>query len=116
MIKKQVKRYSQAFKQQVVREYEAGESVKRLRERYRIGGTNTVKEWVEKYGREGWRSEMVIIQGVEDQEKEKEMKKRIVALERALAQSVLDKVMLETIVEVAGKELKMDLKKSFGTR
>lgn len=116
MKKEYVKRYSQALRQEVVREYEAGESEKRLREKYGIGGTNTIKRWVKKYGREGYRSEVVMIQRVEDQEEVKGMMRRIGELEKALAQSVLDKRMLETIIEVASKELKLDLKKNFGRK
>jgi hypothetical protein len=44
------------------------------------------------------------------------MRKRIKELEAALAQSVLDKRMLETIVEVGSRELGIDLKKNYGVR
>ncbi len=56
MIKEPIKRYSQAFKQQVVREYEAGESVYRLQQRYGIGAHHTVKKWIKRYGRSGFRA------------------------------------------------------------
>lgn len=38
MEKEKVKRYSEAFRQQVVKEYEAGESVYKLKKKYGIGG------------------------------------------------------------------------------
>jgi len=116
MKKEYVKRYSQAFKQEVVKEYEAGASAKYLSEKYGIGGGSTIKGWVKKYGREGYRSEIAIIQTVEDQEEVKGMRKRIKELEAALAQSVLDNRMLETIVEVSSRELGIDLKKKLGAR
>lgn len=116
MKKEYVKRYSQAFKQQVIKEYEEGASITKLNEKYGIGGGNTIKGWVKKYGRQGYRNEVVVIQTVEDQEEVKEMRKRIKELEAALAQSVLDKRMLETIVEVSSRELGIDLKKNFGVR
>jgi hypothetical protein len=60
MEKDVIKRYSIAFKKQVVSEYEAGSSLKSLQQRYGIGGDHTVSRWVEQYGREGlrarWRS------------------------------------------------------------
>ncbi|MCP4357393.1 MAG: transposase [Chloroflexi bacterium] len=51
MIKEPIKRYSQAFKQQVVREYEAGASIYSLRQKYGIGVYKSVKRWIEQYGR-----------------------------------------------------------------
>ena len=42
MKKEYVKRYSQAFKQEVVKEYEAGASAKYLSEKYGIGGGSTI--------------------------------------------------------------------------
>ena len=52
MEKQAIKRYSQAFKQQVVREYEGGgTSIYHLLQKYGIGARDTVKRWVERYGR-----------------------------------------------------------------
>lgn len=114
MKKEPIKRYSQAFKQQVVREYEAGASATSLVQQYGIGTHTTVKKWVKKYGRFGFRTEKVVIQTVEDQVEVKEMKARITALESALAESVLENRLLEATLTVASSELKLDLKKIFG--
>lgn len=114
MQKEPIKRYSQALKQQVVREYEKGTSIYKLREKYGIGGYRTVQNWIKKYGSQGYRTELVVIQSVEDQWEVKAMKVRIKELESALAESVLENRMLKTTLEVAGRELKLDLKKSFG--
>lgn len=114
MKKEPIKRYSQAFKQQVVREYEAGASATRLAQRYGIGTHTTIKKWVKQYGRSGFRTEKVVIQTVEDQIEVKEMKVRMAALESALAATVLENRMLEATLTVASTELKLDLKKIFG--
>jgi transposase-like protein len=116
MIKEPIKRYSQAFKQQVVREYEAGASNYSLRQKYGIGAHHTVERWVKQYGRSGYRSEMVVIQTAEDQVEVKAMKKRIAELESALAESTLENRMLKTTLEVASQALELDLKKSFGKK
>jgi len=112
MPKKYVKRYSQAFKLQVVKEYEAGASAHALCEKYAIGGGNTVKRWVKEYGRSGYRSETVLIQTLEDQTEVKEMKDRIAQLEGALAQASLDNHMLKSVLLVAEKEFGVDVKKN----
>lgn len=116
MKKESIRRYSQAFKQQVVREYEAGASNYSLRQKYGIGAHNTVTRWVEQYGRSGYRSELVVIQSVDDQLEFKAMKQRIVDLEAALAESVLENRMLQSTLEVAGQALDIDLKKNFGKK
>jgi transposase-like protein len=114
MKKEPIKRYSQAFKQQVVREYETGASATSLAQRYGIGTHTTIKKWVKQYGRSGFRTETVVIQTVEDQLEVQEMKTRIAALESALAESVLENRMLAATLTVASAELKLDLKKNFG--
>lgn len=116
MRKEPVKRYGQALKQQVVREYEAGASVKSLQTRYGIGSDKTIKRWIAKYGRSGYRTEVVVIQSAEDQLEVKAMAARIKELESALAESVLENRMLSTTLDVASRELELDLKKSFGSK
>lgn len=99
-----------------MKEYEGGESGYRQKEKYGITGATTIKDWVKKYGREGYGSEVVMIQGVEDQQEYKGMKERIRQLEKALAEEVLERRMLETVVAVASEKLELDLKKSFGQK
>lgn len=114
MQKEQIKRYSQAFKQQVVREHEGGASIYSLMQKYGIGAHRTVKRWIEQYSRAGYRKELVVIHGVEDQQEVQAMKARMSELEKALAASVLESRMLETTLTVASEALGMDLKKNFG--
>lgn len=116
MEKEPIRRYSQAFKQQVVREYEAGASVTSLLQKYGIGSHQAVKRWISQYGRSGYRAEVVVIQSVDDQLAVKAMQERIRELEAALAESVLENRMLKTTLEVASEALGMDLKKNFAKR
>ena len=116
MKKEPIKRYSQAFKQQVVREYEAGASVNSLRHKYAIGSTTTIKAWIKKYGRLGYRAEVVRIQSMTEHQEVQAMKARIQELEAALAQETVEKHMLNTTLEVASKALDIDLKKNFGKK
>ena len=60
-MKKQVmKRYSEAFKRQVVSEYEEGHSVVSLQARYGITGNGTIERWIKKYAHAGLRHEWAI--------------------------------------------------------
>ena len=109
-----VKKYSQAFKQQVVREYEDGASIYKLLQKYGVGSHATVKRWIKKFSRSAYRSEIVRIQTVEDHLEVKAMKKHIAELETALAESVLENRMLKATIDVASDAFAVDIKKNFG--
>ena len=109
-----IKRYSEAFKQQIVREYEAGSSIPELSEKYGVHGGNTIRGWLKKYAREGVRHKLLLIQSPEEQEQVKQLKSRTSQLEKLVAQLLLDKVMLETTLQVAEAQLGVDFKKVIG--
>jgi transposase-like protein len=91
-----VKRYSVAFKKQVVKEYEAGASASALKRKYGLGCTHMVVKWVKKYGREGVRHKLMVVQTPKEQEQLKELEARVAELEKLVAQLSLDKFMLES--------------------
>lgn len=116
MAKDILKRYSETFKHQVVREYEAGASVHSLQQKYGITGSPTIKNWINKYSYEGYRCETTVIQTAADQLEFKTLKAHISELESALAETVLENRMLHTTLDVAAEALNLDLKKSFGRK
>jgi hypothetical protein len=85
-------------------------------QKYGIGAHGTVKRWIKRYGRSGFRHEVVHIQSAADHEHVQVMKERIAALESALAQSTLDNRMLAATLAVASEELGIDLKKNFAAK
>ena len=111
-----VRRYSAAFKQSVVREYEEGASMTELMKRYGIGSSRTLHRWIKQNGIEGIRHEVVVMQRADEQRREKELEARVKELEGAVAQLTLDKLMLESIVEVAKEQYGIDFKKNSGHR
>ena len=116
MKKRVYKRYSEAFKLQVVSEYESGVSIPNLRLKYGIGGGSTIGQWLEKYAREGYRSKIIRIQKADEIQELKAMKKKIVELESALSESILENRMLNAMIEAADKELRTDLKKNYAKK
>lgn len=94
-----IRRYSEAFKRQVVAEYEAGAKVSSLQKKYGINGMLTIQRWVKKYGKQGLRTEVVVIQKAEEVDRVKELEKQVKALEQALGKVVLEKLKLESILE-----------------
>lgn len=111
MTKSVLKRYSIAFRQHVVKEYESGATVYELQKRYGITGNGTIQRWVEKYGQKGLRLKVMRIQHIDEQKRVKELEAQVRELESALAQVTLDKIMYQAMVEVAEQEYGLDLKK-----
>ena len=114
MNKRMIKRYSEAFKRQVVNEYEDGRSAYELNRKYGIKGGNTIKRWVKKYGRAGFRSELMVIQRPGEREREEQLIERLQELEAAVTQLALEKIVLESSLAEAEKLLGKSIKKKPG--
>lgn len=106
-----VKRYSIAFKRQVVSEYESGLSQYHLHKRYGMS-YSSLDRWIKTYSRSGFRHKQMYIQKPAERDRIKVLEARIATLEQALAQATLDKMMLETIIEVAEEEEGIAFKKN----
>ena len=90
-----VKRYSEAFKRHVVREYEDGATIEELRRKYGIGGGSTIQQWIRKYGRDGLRHRVMRIQTAEEADQVQNLQQEIARLQEALAQTMVEKMALE---------------------
>ena len=111
MVEKVIKRYSIAFKKQVVQEYEQGAEIAALQRKYGIAVGPSIKGWIKRYSREGVRHKVMYIQRPEEREQVKEQQQRITELEKLVAQLSLDKFMLESSLAVAEEELGYEVKK-----
>ena len=116
MAEKVIKRYSIAFKKQVVQEYEDGATIAQLQRKYGLSNGPTVKRWINQYSRAGVRHQVMHIQRPEEQEQVKELQKRLAEMEKLVAQLSLDKFMLESSLVVAEEELGYKLKKKAVTK
>jgi transposase len=112
MKKRIMKRYGEAFKRQVVSEYEDGYSVQDLRRKYGITGNGTIERWVRQYANAGLRHELITIQRAVERERERELEKRVRELEAAVSQLTLEKIVLESSLAEAEKLLGQDVKKN----
>ncbi len=112
MIKKKIKRYSEAFKRQVVAEYETGISISDLQKKYGITGGMTIPNWVKKYAKQGFRHELVRIQTAEEVNRVKELEQQVQELEQTLGKVVLEKLKLESILEELEERHDVEVKKN----
>lgn len=109
------KRYSIAFKKQVVASYEAGASLSALNQRYGITGTTTIKRWVEQYGRAGIRHKMVTIQQPEERDQLRLLQADLKQMKELVAKLSLEKFILECTLAVAEEDLGYEVKKKMPT-
>jgi transposase-like protein len=100
MANRAIKRYSESFKIQVVREYEAGNSITELQKKYGITGGQTIQAWIKKYAREGLRHKVMRIQTAEEVDRICELEAEVKELKEALVKVSLEKLALESILEV----------------
>src|SRR2546426_8708432 len=83
-------RYSEAFKMEMVRLVEQeGLNCNEIRRRYGIGGGGVVEGWVRRYGN-GTLGKVIRVQKPEEIDQAEQLKRRVRALERALADSNID--------------------------
>lgn len=94
------KRYSEAFKRQVVAEYEAGASASALCRKYGIGTVHTVQGWVKQYAREGLRHETVHIQTPAEALQVQQLAQELALLRQAIADLTVKNLLLEGTVQV----------------
>jgi|TARA_B100001013_G_C24602691_1_gene439622 transposase-like protein len=106
-MRKRVIRYSEAFKQEVVRELETGvfENPAQASRRYGIKGEGTVKRWAGQYGRTGMVKPLIRVQKKEEVDEVKRLQKRVGQLESALADAHITNVLSESFLELACERL-----------
>jgi transposase len=83
-------RYSEAFKIQVVRELEGGGiNVAQMRRKYGISGGVTIPAWIRRY-RHGSMGKIIRVEKPEEINEKAQLKRRVRALEQALADTNID--------------------------
>lgn len=112
-------RYSEAFKKQVVDEIACGKftSPHQAQKGYGIRGTDTVRLWLRKYGREDLFPKRIRIETMKERDELKEAKKRNRELEAALVNAHMESHLEHAFLEIACEKLGIqpeELKKKSG--
>jgi transposase-like protein len=99
------RQYSEAFKRQVVREYEQGLLNKnQLQRKYGLGGKSRVLEWCRKYGKFAYNSIIATGRPMKDPQKQ-----RIKELEKKLKAAELKLKVYDKLIEITNRELNADI-------
>ncbi len=105
-------KYSQAFKVQVVREYEQGFRTKdELMNKYKIGGHSTVLQWCREYGKLYYPKTKAPGRPMKDPQKQ-----RIKELEHELKEAREKIMVYEKLIEITKRESGIDVRKNIGTK
>ncbi len=100
-----VVQYSEAFKKQVVREYEKGAFNKRqIQAKYGIKGKSRLLDWCRKYGRFAYHEPSTNGRPMKDPQKQ-----RIKELEKKLKAAELKLKVYDKLIEVTNRELSIDV-------
>ena len=105
-MQKEIVKYSEAFKMQVISELESGKWRSKLEARvgYGIKGGSTINSWLKKYGKNHLLNKVVIVQTTEDRDQLKAMKQEIHKLKAALGDAYLDLRLEKAWVKIACKQ------------
>jgi transposase len=114
---KDIVKYSSAFKSKVVSEIERGKhSIITARRMYDINGNGTVESWIRLLGKNHLIGKVVRVETRDENFKLKRLQEDKRLLESALANEHLRVLALENMLELASKELGVDLKKKYAMK
>ncbi len=109
------RRFTEEFKRQLVKDFETGKfSVLELSRLHNIH-FQTIYNWIYKFSQANERGYRVVELTESSDMKVKELQKRIEELERIVGQKQIKIDYLEKMIELASKELKIDIKKNSNT-
>ena len=104
--------YSEAFKKQIVREFEQGLLNKdQLQRKYGLGGKSTVLRWCRRYGKFAYHSPTANRRPMKDPQKQ-----RIKELEKKLKAAELKLKVYDKLIEITNRELDTDILKKIEAR
>jgi transposase-like protein len=110
-----VMRYSISFQQKVVNEIEEeGLSITGAQRRYGITGGGTIQRWLLKFGKNHLLNKVVRVEMKGEKDRVKELEAEIKKLKMALADSTMEKHVLETLIDIVNEHYQTDVKKNLG--
>src|ERR1044072_2736175 len=106
------RKYSVAFKRQIVREYESGSLNKdQMKAKYNIGGNSRILEWCRQYGKLAYPKSNALGRPMKDPQKQ-----RIKELEKALEMANLKVRAYEKLIEITERNEGIEILKKDGAK
>jgi transposase-like protein len=121
-MKRKVNQFTDKFKHQVVQEYlETDLSQVELQKKYGIKGNTSILNWMRKFGLKEPSEDQLKIRQVMSKETEKtsherELEEKVKELEKLLEHEKLRTLALDTMIDIAERELKISIRKKSGAK
>jgi len=121
-MRRKVNQFTDEFKVMVIQEYlNTDISRKELQEKHGFRGNSAVSDWMRKFGGNKATDEQISIQKAMSKELEKtpqerKLEAKIKELEKALEQERLRTLALNTMINIAERDLKISIRKKSGTK
>ena len=121
-MKRKVNHFTDEFKFMVVQEYLNSDiSLTELKKKHSIIGNGCVSDWMRKFGTSEVTVEQINLQRTMSKEEEKTPRERkleakVKELEKALEQERLRTLALDTMINIAERDLKISIRKKSGTK
>jgi transposase-like protein len=121
-MKRKVNHFTDEFKFQVIQEYLTTDiTYKELKKKHSIKGNSCIPNWKRKFGTSQITEEQINLQRTMSKEEEKtprerKLESKVKELEKALEQERLRTLALDTMINVAERDLKISIRKKSGTK
>ncbi len=114
---KQVRHFSVEFKKHMVQQIESGHfTVAEAQREVGLNWPTTIYQWIYKYSRYLQKGAVMVVQKDSEQQKSEQLRSENKELQAALGRKQMEIDTLKKLIELASKELDVDLKKSFGDK
>ena len=121
-MKLKVNQFTDELKFQVVQEYmDTDVSQRELMQKFNIRGVNTIKKWMRKFDMQAPSQQEIELQRTMAKQKEKtpyerELEAKVAKLEQQLDYEQLRTLALDTMIEIAERDLKISIRKKSGAK
>jgi transposase len=121
-MKLKVNRFTDEFKLKVVQEYlDTDVSQFELKKKYNIGGKNCITIWMRKFGLKAPSQQQIDLQRtmakqIEKTSYERELEAKVKKLEQQLDYEQLRTLALDTMIDIAERDLKISIRKKSGAK
>lgn len=112
---RQVKQFSEVVKKQTVKDIEQGKCTVLEASRELSVSLQSVYVWVYKYSSYLQKNKTMVVQDASESYKTKVLEIKLREAEAALGRKQMELDILNKLIELAGEELKIDLKKNFSS-
>jgi len=114
---RQVKVYSEELRKHIVKQVESGKlTVSQAQRELGMRSPGTIYNWLYKYSRSLRKGTILVVQKESEEYKREELRKANKELQAALGRKQMEIDALTKLIELASKELEIDLKKNFGDK